>query len=164
MHDASKMTAYCGLCCRDCIPSHARLFELLEELRRLAAELHLESYAELISHRDDAFADYPLFARTLDMLSGLRCPGPCRAGGGKAICAIRDCARGKGLQGCWQCTDRRGCELLDPLRDFHAETIDGNLDAIAEYGMAGWLERRGKHYPWSNKGNAPPGCNEYQDR
>ena len=149
MQDVKAMTAYCGLYCGDCIPSHARLFELLEELRRLASELHLESYAELISYRDDAFASYPLFARMLDTLAGLRCPGPCRAGGGKTTCAIRDCARGKGLEGCWECDDRRGCELLDPLRGFHGGTIDGNLDAIAACGMGGWTGRRGKHYPWS---------------
>jgi len=149
MHDHKALTAYCGLYCGDCIPSHARLFEVLEELHRLASELRLGDYAELISYRDDAFEDYPVFARMLDTLAGLRCPDPCRAGGGKPTCAIRDCARKKGCEGCWECADRRGCELLDPLRDFHGDTIDGNLDAITECGTEGWVERRGKHYPWS---------------
>jgi len=149
MQDEKAMTAYCGLYCGDCIPSHARLFELLDELRRLAADLNLDSYAELISRRDEAFADYPVFAKMLDALVGLRCSGPCRAGGGKPTCAIRDCARGRGLEGCWECAGRSECDLLGPLRSFHGGTIDGNLDAIAECGMEEWSERRGKHYPWS---------------
>jgi hypothetical protein len=149
MYDDKTSTAYCGLYCGDCIPSHVRLFEVLEELRELASELHLDTYAELISREDAAFADYPEFESMLALLAGLRCSSPCRAGGGKSTCAIRDCARGRGLEGCWECAGRRGCELLDPLRAFHGKTTDGNLDAIAEYGMEGWAERRGKHYPWS---------------
>jgi hypothetical protein len=149
MHDHKALTAYCGLYCGDCIPSHARLFELLQELRKLVEELHLDSYAELISRRDAAFANYPVFESMLALLAGLRCSSPCRAGGGKPTCAIRDCARGRGLEGCWECAGRRGCELLDPLRGFHGDTINGNLDAIAEYGTEGWVEMRGKHYPWS---------------
>lgn len=149
MGNSGALTAYCGLYCSDCIPSNARLFELLEELRELASELHLDTYAELISRREEAFGDYPVFENMLTLLAGLRCVSPCREGGGKSTCRIRECALGMGFEGCWECRDRRGCALLDPLRSFHGDTIDGNLDAIAEHGMNGWLETRGRHYPWS---------------
>jgi hypothetical protein len=150
MFDEEALTAYCGLYCGDCIPSNKRLFEVLEELRKLAAELHLGDYTQLIAHRDEAFRDYPAFERTLALLEGLRCSSSCRGGGGKHACPIRECALDKDFEGCWECPDRAGCELLDPLRSFHGETIDNNLDAIAEHGMEGWSDWRGRHYPWSS--------------
>ncbi|MEW6554436.1 MAG: DUF3795 domain-containing protein [Actinomycetota bacterium] len=149
MGDNAARTAYCGLYCGDCIPSQARLFELLQELRGIAAELHLDDYAALIARRDEAFRDYAAFEKMLALLSGLRCPAPCRGGGGKPTCAIRECALDKDFAGCWECPDRRGCALLEPLRAFHGGSIDGNLDAVAEHGVEGWADRRGKHYPWS---------------
>ena len=149
MHDEKTLTAYCGLFCGDCIPSNARLFEFLEELRELAAELHLDSYAELVTRGEEAFSDYPVFERMLTVLIGLRCSSPCREGGGKPSCLIRGCALDGGFEGCWECSDRGGCELLEPIRRFHGETMDGNLDAIGEHGAGGWAAMRGKHYPWS---------------
>ncbi len=149
MCDGADRTAFCGLYCGDCIPSNARLFELLEELSEFAAELHLDSYAGLISQKQGAFKDYPVFENVLSQLAALRCPNPCRSGGGRSKCPIRECALEKGLGGCWECPERRECSLLDPLRGFHGGTIDGNLDAIAERGTEGWPDVRGKHYPWS---------------
>ncbi|RJP27151.1 MAG: DUF3795 domain-containing protein [Actinobacteria bacterium] len=143
------LTAYCGLYCGDCIPSNTRLFEMIEELQELAAKLRLYDYAELLSRRDAACEDYPAFERMLAALAGWRCPSPCRAGGGRPSCLVRECAREKGFDGCWECANRRGCELLDPLRGFHRGTIDENLDAIAERGIDGWADGRGRHYPWS---------------
>jgi hypothetical protein len=152
MSDGRSLTAYCGLYCGDCIPSNTRLFELLEELREFAVELHLDSYAELISRRDGAFGDYPTFENMLTLLAGLRCHAPCRGGGGRSTCPIRKCALDHSFEGCWECPERRGCESLAPLRGFHCGTIDDNLDAIAEYGLDGWQDCRGKHYPWSKEG------------
>lgn len=148
MDDARDLTAYCGLYCGDCIPSHERFFEVLEELQRLAGDLSLKRYAELIARKNAAFEDYPAFEMVLAELVALRCPAPCHGGGGKPDCGIKECASGKGFAGCWECADRRGCALLQPLRDFHRETIDGNLDAIAEHGPEDWADKRGKHYPW----------------
>ena len=149
MYGEKDLTACCGLYCGDCIPSHTRLFGLLEELDELAKELNLDDYAELIARRDAAFEEYPAFERMLTALAGLRCPSPCRTGGGKPSCPIKACAREKGFEGCWECEDRVECGLLQPLREFHGDTIDGNLDAIAACGPDGWANGRGKHYPWS---------------
>lgn len=149
MHEERALTAYCGLYCGDCIPSNTRLFEVLGELRELASELHLASYARLIAHRDASFEEYSAFERVLTALETLRCASPCREGGGKQTCEIRECARDRGFEGCWECVERSSCELLDHLRRFHGDSIDGNLDAVAERGVECWSADRGKHYPWS---------------
>ena len=146
--EIKNLTAYCGLFCGDCIPSNKRLFEVIRELQELASSLHLDDYAQLKGESDPAFRDYPTFARMLSEIAALECPAPCRLDGGKEVCTIRNCARGRGYEGCWECAERLSCRALTPLRAFHGETIDGNLDAIEKFGMDDWTVKRGKHYPW----------------
>ena len=149
MDDERALTAYCGLYCRDCIPSNERLSAALAELQSLVEDLNLARYAELLAKYKAAFEDYPVFERVLAELAELRCPAPCRDGGGRSDCSIRLCVQDKSLEGCWECDERKGCALLEPLRGFHGETIDDNLDTIAEHGPDAWSDKRGRHYPWS---------------
>jgi hypothetical protein len=149
MSEEEDFTAYCGLFCQDCIPSNAQLFRAVRDLLELSTQLRLDLYAQLKSNTNEAFSDYEVFAKVLSELATLQCPAPCRHGGGKADCPIRECARARRYFGCWECSVRRECELLLPLRRFHGETIDGNLDAIARDGLGGWADKRGRHYPWS---------------
>jgi hypothetical protein len=147
--DPEDLTAYCGLFCLDCIPSNKPLFDAIRELARLASKIRLDLYAGARAANDNAFDNYPDFARMLDIFSSIECPAPCRREGGREQCDIRDCAVDRGFKGCWECDARPGCERLDRLRSFHGETIDNNLDAITEYGISDWTGHRGKHYPWS---------------
>jgi hypothetical protein len=147
--DRKNLTAYCGLFCHDCIPANERLFRLIRELDDLAASLHLEEYARLKAESNPPLRDYPIFAGVLSELAALQCPAPCRSGGGKRGCAIRECASGRGYEGCWECAERMSCRLLEHLRSFHGETIDSNLDNIKKYGTDDWADKRGRHYPWS---------------
>lgn len=147
--DTNKLTAYCGLFCLDCIPSSKRLFKTIRQLSELLSRLHIEEYAELKAERNEGFQKYPVFAQVLSELAGLECPSPCRLGGGKEGCIIRECAQGREYEGCWECDERQNCELLLPLKGFHRDTIDNNLNAIARNGANSWADKRGKHYPWS---------------
>jgi Protein of unknown function (DUF3795) len=147
--DQIGFTAYCGLFCRDCIPSQKRLFETIRELSQLASTLRLDKYAELKAHNNPSLKDYAIFERVLTELAGLECQAPCRHGGGKAECVIRDCAQARGFAGCWECSERPACNLLAHLKSFHGATIDSNLDTIKECGINDWSDKRGKHYPWS---------------
>jgi Protein of unknown function (DUF3795) len=149
MAGQKDFTAYCGLYCRDCIPSDAPLFQMVRELIELSSKLHLDRYAELKARTNDSFSDYPVFERVLSAIVALQCPGPCRHGGGKTDCPIRECARERHYEGCWECPERGECELLAPLKKFHGVTINRNLDAIEEHGPDDWADKRGPHYPWS---------------
>ena len=151
MNEGSQkdFTAYCGLFCQDCIPSKKRLFELIRELSFLASELHLDSYAELKTPNNPIFANYAIFESMLSELAWLECAAPCRLGGGKTECGIRDCAIARGYEGCWECAEMKECKRLMPLRAFHGRTIDENLDAIKECGIDDWSPKKGNHYPWS---------------
>lgn len=143
----ANLTSYCGLCCSDCIPSDAELFSIIDSLDRKLQDIQFEYYAELKSDSNEYFKDYSLFLTILHQIQKLRCSVPCRLGGGKSRCIIRECAKGRGLSGCWQCLERKKCPLLDRLRTFHPH-IDYHLDCIEEMGLAAWFEKRKEHYRW----------------
>lgn len=145
-----KFTAHCGLCCADCIPSHEELFALVDRLDQMLEQLQFDQYAMLKSAQNKEFGGYPAFISLLHQIKNLRCPAPCRQGGGKSYCEIRDCVQSKSLKGCWECKDRRECTLLDRLRRIHPN-LDYHLDLIAEMGPDRWFEKRKEHYAWQHK-------------
>jgi hypothetical protein len=147
METERTYTSYCGLYCRDCIPSNGGLFALAAELERKLADLHFEEYAAHKAKGDAVFSGYQEFVRVLQAIRSLECPAPCRAGGGKRSCAVRDCVLGRWLSGCWECPEYRTCELLGPLRRFHPN-LEHHLDVIRREGMDGWSEKRKGHYSW----------------
>jgi hypothetical protein len=136
-----KLTAYCGLCCADCIPSRVEFFALVDRLDQMLEQLQFDKYAELKSAQHKEFEDYPIFLSVLRQIEELRCPAPCRQGGGKSYCEVRECVQGKKLKGCWECKDRPECKLLDRLRRIHPN-LDYHLDLIADMGPPKWLEKR----------------------
>jgi len=142
-----KFTAYCGLCCLDCIPSNGELFSLLHRLDGMLEKLQFDEYAKLKSKKQTIFNEYPTFVKILKEISNLRCALPSREGGGKPNCEVRQCALNHGYDGCWGCKSRRSCELLEPLRQIHPK-LDLHLDLILELGSEKWFEKRGAHYKW----------------
>jgi hypothetical protein len=148
MKDDRGFTAYCGLYCGDCIPFNQQLFDTAEKLREELAKEQFDKYAELKSRTNQVFNEYRAFRDVLSAIIDLRCDKTCINGGGNPNCRIRDCVYKKGLEGCWECADLEGCELLEPLSVFHGDTIRGNLRLIKEYGIENWADKRGKHYPW----------------
>lgn len=151
MSECERDTAYCGLYCRDCIPSDHHLFELAGALQARLEEVGFEHYAALKSRSFPVFQNYPRFREVLEAIGarvGMSCSGPCREGGGNTDCRVRACCQEKGYRGCWECAGFRDCALLQPLRDFHGDNINHNLEVIRQHGPANWADERGKHYPW----------------
>ena len=149
MNDNERNTAYCGLFCTDCIPSDRRLFEVADELSDLLRQVGFEHYAALKAKRISALEGYPTFAQVLREICSLRCAASCRDGGGNPECRVRKCALDRSYAGCWECDAFAACELLQPLRDFHGDNINHNLEMIRRHGLAKWTPYRRKHYPWS---------------
>lgn len=148
MVNDERYTAFCGLYCKDCIPSNKRLFQAAEALERTLGELHFEEYAAAKSENDPEFRDYPVFSRMLKTIRSLECRGSCVEGGCRPDCKIWACIRDKGYRGCWDCSSFQTCDLLEPLKAFHPGLVH-NLEMIREYGPDSWSDRRAKHYRWS---------------
>jgi hypothetical protein len=120
-------------------------------LRQQLEACQFDEYASFKSASSKAFEAHQTFRAVLDAILTLRCPKPCFHGG-KADCAIRACSRGKGLEGCWQCTGFETCERLKPMSACHGDTVKHNLRMIRQHGVEHWSHARGKHYVWQKSG------------
>ena len=145
--ESTRYTAFCGICCLDCIPSDRQLFAAVAELKKRLSEVQFEKYAGLKSTRIEVFKAYPTFIDVLNSIAALECRTPCREGGGPADCAIRDCCLRKHYEGCWACSDNRTCPLLVRIKSIHANT-QYHLDLISKVGLENWLSQRRAHYSW----------------
>jgi hypothetical protein len=146
MTNEREQTACCGLYCGDCIRSHQPLFDAARRLRLELEKSQFDAYAKYKSKSNRAFSRFGVFQEVLDAILTLPCPKPCFHGGGRPDCAIRACARGKGLEGCWQCATFETCSLLEPLSACHGDTVKHNLRMIRQFGPENWAHQRGKHY------------------
>jgi hypothetical protein len=156
MTDDSRLTSYCGLYCKDCIPSRSDLYGLAARLEEVLSEIKFDSYAELKaaqtywSESNAVFNDYQRFIEILQAIRGLECRSICREGGGwkGEHCPIRNCAVEKGLNGCWECDVYGTCKHLEPLLKFHPN-LAYHLELIKSEGIDKWASKRRGHYPWS---------------
>ena len=135
-----KVISYCGLWCNDCIPSRKDFFSLADSFDEMLKDLQFEHYANLKSEVTKEFGDYPAFLSVLHRIRELRCPGPCRPGGGKHGCIIRQCAKDKDFTGCWHCPTRRECGHLDRLRTIHPY-IDYHSISSGRWGLRNGFRR-----------------------
>ncbi|MFA5078517.1 MAG: DUF3795 domain-containing protein [Dehalococcoidia bacterium] len=150
-----QLTSYCGLYCKDCIPSQTELFSLATHLEEILTELNFDKYAELKagqtywSESNATFKDYRRFTDVLQAIRGLKCQSICREGGGwkGELCLIRNCAIAKGLKGCWDCAEYKTCGHLEPLLKFHPN-LAYHLELIKSEGIDEWAAKRRGHYPW----------------
>jgi len=162
MTDDREQTACCGLCCGDCIPSHRPLFDAAERLRQDLEKCQFGEYAKYKSKSNQAFDHFGTFREVLDAILTLQCMKPCSQGGGRPDCAIRVCAQGKGMEGCWQCTASETCAHLEPLSAAHGDTVRHNLQTIRQFGVEDWTHARGKHYVWTEAHELLPPHNRRQ--
>ena len=142
-----EYTSYCGLYCQDCIPSNRGLFSRVQGLKSLLKELQLDKYAHLKSGQHGIFKEYPTFLEVLHEIGKLECPGPCRSGGGKRVCKVRDRVLAADYEGCWECDQYGSCEKLDPLKEVHPN-LEYHLQLIKNEGTESWSAKREKHYLW----------------
>ena len=92
-----KFTAFCGLCCIDCIPSNHNFFNIVQNLEEILSDLQFDEYAKLKAKNNPFFEEYPMFIKVLREIESLKCPVPCREGGGKPECEVRIAYRGKAI-------------------------------------------------------------------
>ena len=153
MNENRKYTAFCGLYCKDCIPSNRELFGLIDRLTELLDNLGFEHYAKFKSARVKEFQNYETFRKLLAEMKKLKCETNCFEGpvseyGCNENCEIRRCVIDKGIAGCWVCKEYKVCEKLEPHMKFHPG-MEHNLNMIKEFGLGNWLDKKGKHYKWN---------------
>jgi hypothetical protein len=145
--NGSELTSYCGLYCLDCIPADRELFSVARELHNHLRKRQFEEYAKLKSKTNELFEEYPRFLKVLQEIVNLECSAPCRKGGGKIACPVRDCAQSKKHEGCWECNDQRNCKLLVRLKEIHPD-LEDRFEIILKDGLQNWAAKRQRHYFW----------------
>jgi hypothetical protein len=136
--------AYCGLYCATCPACTQSIASLATDLRAelRGAKCHkaADGLAKLPTF--EAFEHYAEFDALLQTLTKMRCPRPCRDGGGSPQCRIRKCVKGKGLAGCWECDSFTKCALLGELEKYGDadRTYLKNLRKIKRHGPAAFVK------------------------
>ena len=145
-----ELTAYCGLYCGDCIRYKSRFADLARDFGNELQKTIFDKYAEAKSASVKEFGHYEEFREVLDAMVKLKCDAPCRAGGDGCVqpCEIKACVQLKGLEGCWQCDEFEACGKFEFLKPICGNTPQENLRRIKNHGLDGWVEQRGKYYPW----------------
>ncbi|MDY6833199.1 MAG: DUF3795 domain-containing protein [Chloroflexota bacterium] len=144
---SKRFTALCGLYCLDCIPANQKLYSTINDLSMMLSELQFDKYASLKSQSNHVFKHYEMFIDVMRAIAELECNTPCREGGCKKNCAIRECVLCRGLDGCWECDCIRECKHLELLKKIHPN-IEYHLKLIKKHGTEGWISRRKHHYWW----------------
>ena len=105
------LTAYCGLYCGDCIRYHSRASELADELLKEIEKTKLNEYAKIKKTHKKEFKNFETFVPLLKAISEIKCETPCRLddGGCGSKCAIIECVKSKGFEGCWDCVEFKQC-------------------------------------------------------
>jgi len=86
-----RYTAYCGLYCRDCIPSKSKLFQKIRGLEKMLIELGFAKYAEFKANRYDIYKQFPVFMDLLKEMQRLECTVPCCEGPSSGTGCAQDC-------------------------------------------------------------------------
>ena len=73
--------------------------------------------------------------RVLGAMVKMRCGKTCRNGGGNPTCKIRNCAKKKKMNGCWECNEFEKCEKLQFLNANHGVAHIKNLRILKKKGI-----------------------------
>ena len=146
-----EQTAYCGLWCGGCISGNHELFETARRLAALLEESGFENYAAYKATEGKnpvpTFLQYPAFREVLSELPGIECNptcyhGPCSISVGcTPECPLRVCVKEKGLEGCWECSERSSCPDFAELDSRHPE-LQNNIECLQKHGAADWVRHR----------------------
>jgi hypothetical protein len=147
MAQIDQFTSFCGLYCRDCIPSNESLYRNVNQLMEKLSELEFENYADYKIPEEKQFSKYKDFISVLEKISQLHCKSYCRSPEFSKPCNIRKCVIKKDLEGCWDC-EEVNCKLLQKFKEIHPN-LDYHHQLIRSKGNE-WVQHRKSHYKWQN--------------
>jgi len=132
----TELLTYCGLYCGACPIKNGQIRDTAKSLQALLSACNYPEWAPTMADFVPATRHYSEFEEVLAWLTTQDCSG-CLAGGGDPQCAIRVCAKEKGLPGCWECAELN-CERLQRI-DQGASVAPENRQRIREVGLEAWL-------------------------
>jgi hypothetical protein len=134
------LIAYCGLYCGDCLNYKGEIADLARDLRKKLRAARFDRAAIGLSKYFKEFDDYKQAYEVMGAMVRLRCKRACRDGAGNPSCKIRNCARKKNIEGCWECAEFETCAKLGTLKPIHADANLKNLRKINKDGIDSFLK------------------------
>ena len=146
MAQKGDLIGYCGLYCGDCFGYTQTVANLARDLRKELRHNRFDLMADMLATIPffKEFKDYEKCYNLLGTMMKMRCKKVCKGNGGPPKCKIRNCARKKSLDGCWQCDDFTTCEKLKMLEPHHGKAHLKNLQKLKRQGVAAFI--KGKRY------------------
>lgn len=136
--EGAELTCYCGLYCGACAIKNGQIRDAARSLQDMLNAYQYSEWAPMVAEYFPAVKGWNEFEGVMGWLMSQDCP-TCLGGGGNPDCAIRICAKEKGLAGCWECSE-------DPCDKLAYREIDGthsgsdkNRQRIREVGLDAWL-------------------------
>ena len=147
MAKKQDLIAYCGLYCGDCPSQTQTVANLARDLRKELRRYRYDKVADMLSQVSflKEFEHYDKCYSLLGTMVKMRCNKACQGNGGSPHCKVRDCARKKKLDGCWQCDDFSTCEKLKFLETNHGVAHLKNLRKLKRQGPAEFVKSK---HPW----------------
>ena len=147
----TKLIGYCGLYCGDCPGYTQRVANLARDLRAELNHSRFDKMAYVLA-RVPFFKEFKHYNNCYNLLGTMmkmRCKKLCKGNGSAHNCKVRNCARKKGFDGCWQCDVFSTCEKLKCLEGHHGSAHLKNLRKIKKVGPAAFI--KGKRYWYAPK-------------
>jgi hypothetical protein len=139
--------SYCGLYCGDCFGHTQKIANMARDLRKEFRNNRFDKLAPVFAEMSffKEFKDYDKCYNLLGLMVKLRCHKMCRGKGGPPNCKIRNCAKKKKYDGCWQCDEFTKCEKLKVLEPNHGQAVIKNLRKLKKVGPAEFAKGK-KHW------------------
>lgn len=139
-NDDSKLLAFCGLYCGDCMMHKGEIADLARDLRKKMREVKYKQVFGAMTKWWQDLKEYDECYKVLGAMVKLRCARVCREGGGPPTCKVRNCCQKKGIEGCWECDEFETCDKLEFLQPIHGDAHIRNMKKISKQGMRKFLE------------------------
>ena len=134
--EGADLACYCGLYCGACAIKNGQIRDTATLLQDMLNTYQYSEWVPMVADFIPAEKGWGEFESVMGWLMSQDCPA-CLGGGGNPDCAIRTCAKEKGLAGCWGC-DEDPCEKLGMIDEGYAAAVE-NRRRIREIGLDAWL-------------------------
>lgn len=130
------LTCYCGLYCGACAIKNGQIRDTASSLQDMLNTYQYGEWVPMVAEYFPVVKGWREFEGVMGWLMTQDCPA-CLGGGGNPDCAIRICAKEKGLAGCWACDDDP-CDKVAAIDEGYTGAAK-NRQRIREVGLDAWL-------------------------
>lgn len=140
--ELKKLIGYCGIYCGGCGMYNGRIIAMVA--RDFKELMESYSYPDWVPKFGGIDFNFEEFQKGLDYFtrenSGCYSQVPCKEGCGMPECEIKECAKRKGVEYCFECNDFP-CEHFSQFGEEWRLAMIEEHERFKKLGMDGWVKR-----------------------